>query len=1176
MHENSSHSHLQARTFWSNLAQGAPSATPTTPSSPSAPKIPPKKPTKRIRISTACVNCRHKKIKCDGQVPCAHCEKFRAECVYPVATKPANQEYVETLENRLKSVESHLHGLLSRGWGKGATGQMAVDGDALDLISDDAETPSPYTPASIPASPPAKHPNGDTHSSSPFNSQPRHSRTLSLSRQFSGASISTPALTGTDSESEDTTFTKDDSMEVLGLLMGSLKIARDGAAQYIPNALGQKERTYNDSRVYSSSSSNTAVPDFTALDWESTEPPSPYTLPSALLAPKAIGALLDIYFNSVHTFLPVIHKTSFLTLCQDNEYRVPPFLLMAICAVAARHATDFELQEIPELSNLKSHHALYDHARALLDTFMDVPRLSTVQGLLLLAYYQTKEKRSGHFFRIRLYVDLATRMALDMGLHRTLHKNLKEVETDNSEESLPSIGATGYHNRPTLGNSNIASAFSSLLTARQNEIQHNRETQGQLSLEKRSVIHQENRLAWLGCFFLDGLISSLMGQEYCVANAVLDMRSLIEEASQMTDTVQGATLIFWYHHLELVQIYRQVCVFHRAILNERALSRAIKGADMRAIESSLEEWLLNLPAHLVYVDTSQQGPGAALPSYYTLYLHRFFYSHRLLLYRPLISNKAHRGELRDSRSPLAKCAEAALKLTQIGEIIFQNYSWPWPGCGLFAYHMLQAAEIHVFQMVNQSTVDSQSLYYRTMDLIKGYVSLARLPDLEKDIMAMEEMVSSFLLAPSSQEPATSEVNPSPSSGAYSHQQQPQHMVATPASDYSYASVMSPASPVESVQRMPMGHHRGDNDMFSPLQNNAYPSFETASRTFRPPQNIASTMGSSVSGFPAPSSLPSSNGFSVGGFDMQNDSSVAGGHAQVPSSSGMYDASSAMPFYNSTGNTTGSGPMNMFGGASHQTNGLSYGQPSFLQPTLTPVGDLLGLGHGIDNRVFHAPTSTPTIAPGSSAGTASQSQPFSQTVDPTVKKSTLPPPKPPKRVLSQSTGSSSSSSMSQSGKPPVPKKPTRLTEIAPAQPRWIAPRPNSSGPTTPTLLIPPTLPVPLVPSNSGADMYYGGKPASSNSHNMPPPSYPSSGPIALPANHGRPPIKVLQPQTTLYGMGTLVNSLGVEQQVHAIDDDMSTAPSERSYYDDHEHALHYLQMNPQLYDPVPPNNRRQLI
>ncbi|KAF9963023.1 hypothetical protein BGZ70_007716, partial [Mortierella alpina] len=87
-------------------------------------------------------------------------------------------------------------------------------------------------------------------------------------------------------------------------------------------------------------------------------------------------------------------------------------------------------------------------------------------------------------------------------------------------------------------------------------------------------------------------------------------------------------------------------------------------------------------------------------------------------------------------------------------------------------------------------------------------------------------------------------------------------------------------------------------------------------------------------------------------------------------------------------------------------------------------------------------------------------------------------------------------------------------------------------------------------------------------------------IALPAghggNHGRPPIKVLQPQTTLYGMGSLVNSLGVEQQVHAVEDDMSTGASERGYYDNHEHALHYLQMNPQLYDPVPPNNRRQLI
>ncbi|KAI1314723.1 hypothetical protein EDD11_001845 [Mortierella claussenii] len=1165
------------------------------------PKIPPKKPTKRIRISTACVNCRHKKIKCDGQVPCAHCEKFRTECIYPVATKPANQEYVETLENRLKSVESHLHGLLSRGWGKGAPGgPMGMDGQEHgELVPDDGDAVSPYTPSSIPATPPSK----SSHTNTSSTHEMRHSHNIPLTRHFSEASISTPHLTGHESDVEDTNFAADDSMQVLGLLMGNLKVERDGVAQYIPRILDQKERSYSDSRVYSSSPSN-GFPDFSALDWESSELPLPYTLPNTLLTPKAIGALMDIYFNSVHTFLPVIHKTSFLTLCQEGEYRVPPFLLMAICAVAVRHATDFELQEIPELSNLKSHHALYDHARSLLDTFMDVPRLSTVQGLLLLAYYQTKEKRSGHFFRIRMYVNMATRMALDMGLQRAMFKNLGEIESSNTGDSLSSVGSPFA--RPLNAVSNTTSQYSAMLmnVRQQNGGSHMRDhgaQQTRLSHEKRVVIHQENRLAWLGCFFLDGLTSSMMGQEYCVTNATLDMPKLIQEASLMADTVQGATLIFWYHHLELIQIYRRICLFYRAIPNERVLSRAVKSADMQAIESSLGGWLTNLPAHLVYVDSNSSSnnnngnhstTGACstpLPSYYTLYLHRFFYSHKLLLYRPLITSKTHRGDLKDSNSPIAKCSQAATMLTQIGEIIFQNYSWPWPGCGLFAYHMLQAAEIHVFQMVMQSPVDSQSLYYRTMDLIKGYVSLAKLPDLEKDIVAMEDMVNNFLLTPQNQHQQQH---------SHQHQNQHQHFVATPASDYSYASVMSPASPAESVQRMSMSHSGGQNgnmmhthqhqhqhqhqhhqntedaDMFSPLPTNTYPSFESASRVFRQPQGSTAQVGSNMTAATA-SGFMTNTGFSMG-FDLpgMSSASTAGPQPQSSANSAVYNASQSLPFYNpvatSAGNTNTASSSGAFN--SNNTHSSShalpaYGQPSFLHSasaTLAPVGDLLGLGGGMDSRPSFGGSNTASSLTGTQQQQSS-SMSTAQAVDAARKKATVPPPKPPKRILSQSTGSSSSSVISQSLKPPVPKKPTRLTEI-PA-PRWIAPRPETSTATTNSTSMAIPAAVGFISASAAA--------AGSSGHPGGLPSGPSAG--AGTGGSGDRAIKVLQPQATLYGMGNLVNSLGIEQQIHPMPEepDHSSSSSNRGYYDGHE-AFHYLQMNPHLYDQLPPHNRRQLI
>lgn len=53
----------------------APPQTPTQTSS---------KPSKRSnRLAVACLFCRKRKIKCDGQISCIHCTKKGIECIYP-------------------------------------------------------------------------------------------------------------------------------------------------------------------------------------------------------------------------------------------------------------------------------------------------------------------------------------------------------------------------------------------------------------------------------------------------------------------------------------------------------------------------------------------------------------------------------------------------------------------------------------------------------------------------------------------------------------------------------------------------------------------------------------------------------------------------------------------------------------------------------------------------------------------------------------------------------------------------------------------------------------------------------------------------------------------------------------------------------------------------------------
>ncbi|KAF9979337.1 hypothetical protein BGZ73_000031 [Actinomortierella ambigua] len=1072
---------------------------------------PPKKPTKRIRIATACISCRQKKIRCDGQQPCAHCERVKTTCTYPVASKPANQEYVETLENRLRSVESHLQGLLARGWGK----TSGTENEVHELSDDNTDMSSPYTPATPP----------QDGTSAIY---PKHSGSLIrqyiLTKQFSGTSNSSSrgrrhsnasCDAGIDSGSE-SSGAADDSMDILGFLMGDLKVDRDGAAQYIPRVQDTQEKSYGDTRVYTADASlspASAKASHANPDWDR-ETPRAFMLPQALLPPHAIAALLDIYFNSVHTFLPVLHKPSFMTLCADGNFCVPPFLLMCICAVAARHATEAELSEIPELANLQ-HHALYDHARTLLDTYIDVPRLSTVQGLLLLAFYQTKEKRPGHFFRIRMYLNQATRMALDMGYPRTL-RQLKDSPLSRNgtgQSTISKVGDAPPKDTP----------------------------------EKRAILHLECRLAWLGCYFLDGLSSSIMGQDYCVQGVTPDTRQLIKEANLLIDTVQGATLVFWYHHLELISICRRVCEFYRSVHKTRQLGAIRTHPMLLEINAAQENWLSSLPAHLVLVDNT-------LPSYYTLYLHRFYYSHRLLLYRPFLTSRQLRGVVDDVASPLSISSQAACKLTLIGETIFQNYSWPWPGCGLFAYHMLQAIEVHLFLMVTHSSDEAQQFYHRTLELLKGYLSLAKLPSLEKDVAAMEEMVSKVVFASQQQQQQVLGDSLHPSA-----QPLPQLTLNT-----RQGPVLGsfPASSVVDQQNSMMTPTGEDSIMFSPsMSANVYTPglFQTAA---------------------------AANGFAAG----------------LDSIDGVYDPTSSMSFAMTTTSTPNTIVPQALLPSNTSSYSLAFNQSQALHPSgvhannlSVPMGDLLGLGSlssfgASSNNMGAAPITSSmastTLNTGSSHSIpppTSSSSSFGMVAAPASnshKKNVVPPPKPAKRLLPQSTGSSSST-ITQGGSanaPPVPRKPASLksdggsttsskASTVSTGPRWIAPRPMGQ-------------PITIYQQQQQQQQQAYQQQHQSGASSTATMGNGNGQPVFLmQPNSGstRPLPKVLPAQPKLYGMGPMVNTIGVEPNKQPLPEEPAVIPGtwDRSAYVPMDPNTDYMQVGEQYYDPTP-QQRRQVI
>ncbi|CED85560.1 Zn(2)-C6 fungal-type DNA-binding domain [Phaffia rhodozyma] len=64
---------------------------------------------KRKRVERACLNCRKRRIKCNGAEPkCEACTNFRSECAYPPPTHKLTIKNFEALQRRIHELESKL------------------------------------------------------------------------------------------------------------------------------------------------------------------------------------------------------------------------------------------------------------------------------------------------------------------------------------------------------------------------------------------------------------------------------------------------------------------------------------------------------------------------------------------------------------------------------------------------------------------------------------------------------------------------------------------------------------------------------------------------------------------------------------------------------------------------------------------------------------------------------------------------------------------------------------------------------------------------------------------------------------------------------------------------------------------------------------------------------------
>lgn len=375
---------------------------------------------KRLKVMRACDGCRKRKIRCDGALqngpwPCGACVRLKLKCIPPTLSDADDDESTPdsatgqqtfSFQNTTFPTSSPVDRKPPNGvsaqpqmvheWAASVPPHKTtpVHQTAQDLQHDfDTSAyhqayqqqlpPQPsYSPQQYYAHP--AHPSGPAHFQ--HGGQPSLLRTQT---EASGSSSGDPQEI-------------DASVRDLAEQMGDLQIDITSAAPYIM-------RPQN-------------AADAPAVDEaEVILPPSVYSDPSARIPPEMMPSeerAMDYfmyYFEHIHPYCPVLNRAQFYQQWRTARSSISPLILEAIFACVARYLE--EPIESRRWLALASRHE---------ESFKDVPRLSTIQAMIILMKARESISKRGYYYRSWMAVRYMTNMAIDLGLHEHIDKHMPE------------------------------------------------------------------------------------------------------------------------------------------------------------------------------------------------------------------------------------------------------------------------------------------------------------------------------------------------------------------------------------------------------------------------------------------------------------------------------------------------------------------------------------------------------------------------------------------------------------------------------------------------------------------------------------------------------------------------------------------------------------------------------
>ncbi|KAF3113990.1 hypothetical protein TWF569_010299 [Orbilia oligospora] len=730
---------------------------------------------KRLKVMRACEGCRRRKIKCDAATtntwPCSACKRLKLTCV------PPTMQFDKGFQTQTIDFGDDVDGHSSGGEEDYLPPQQQVPTQGFLRRSTSTGSLPHYIGRDHFGVRPAAQLQVAPHTSfmPGLYSNPAQALPVDTSVDFNPSNLyTTPPPTiqqqipGTAashaswrSESPVTTFNTAGVQEVLG----QLKIEDTGVASYIHSqsreiaarpAVDETLEDYEINPIF-----NPGIHDYAVR-----------IPPEEMPSDEEALALFDIFFTDVHPYLPVVNKNAFYRQWHGTRHSISPLLLEAILACAGRISNN------PKVGlkwlNMASKH---------LDCFFDVPRISTIQALLLLLKARESAPQRGYFFRSYISIVTMIAMARDLGLdkHADLHKNGSEC-LDSPLECLT----------------------------------------------KTKV--------WQACFMLEFMVCAPQGRHVMASDpSTIDIpaSSSVLDMSEKELTVHMNFSYFF----ELLKLIRRINdVFARL----KATGANWAGdPEFLSCGPSFDNWLYTLPPHLqIDVPTDPNMPMEPVLTHYAGNLLIYGYLARIMFHRPALAFARNFTATGQWRMHLRACYDSSRKACRLTEAVMDQYGIRGLQCMLRGinftiYAMLTCTMVNLVAATcpdHEFNSDAREYFSRAMRILEVCIDISASMETRAQIEALraafsQDITQPFVLNsnfPFYSSPSTHQMSPAASAGSYS----PVDITRSPLS----TSLSAPINPSR-VTISPPSSERGEspNPTLMMMQQNTPPVVQPVPR-----------------------------------------------------------------------------------------------------------------------------------------------------------------------------------------------------------------------------------------------------------------------------------------------------------------------------------------------------------